>query len=89
MPSQPSDLSYVRNLRAKMSRKQSKKELALKLSDLNWSLENDVFLIENQDMPLEDQAKHLKLKVEEVSDRRCRLGLLQRAKAVMRLNMSE
>ncbi|MBC7752551.1 MAG: hypothetical protein H7Z73_12725 [Candidatus Saccharibacteria bacterium] len=72
-----------------MSRKQSKKELAFKSSDLNWSLDNDVFLIENQDMPLEDQAKHLKLTVEEVSDRRCRLGLLQRAKAVMRLNVNE
>jgi hypothetical protein len=72
-----------------MNRRPSKKELAFKSSDLSWSIDNDVFLIENQDMPLEDQAMHLKLTVDEVSDRRFRLGLLRRAKAVMRLDESE
>jgi hypothetical protein len=72
-----------------MRRRQSRKELAVKSYDLTWSIDNDVFLIENQDMPLEDQAMHLKLTVDEVSDRRFRLGLLRRAKAVMRLDESE
>jgi hypothetical protein len=69
-----------------MKRRPSHKELVSKSYDLTWSIDNDVFLIENQDMPLEEQATHLKLTVDQVSDRRSRLGLLRRAKAVMRLD---
>ncbi len=69
-----------------MARKQSWKEQALEHHDRNWSVEQDVFLIENQDMPIADLAAHLQLTVDAVAERRQRLGLLRRAMAVNRLN---
>lgn len=50
-----------------------------------WTTNEDVYLIENQDVLLEDQAGTLGCTVDDVSTRRGTLGLLRRAKAVMRL----
>lgn len=69
-----------------MARKQSWKDQALALYDRDWSVDEDVFLIENQELPLEAQAEHLKLTIDEVAERRQRLGLVRRAMAVNRLN---
>ena len=69
-----------------MTRKQSWKDQALGLYGRDWSVEEDVFLIENQDLPLEAQAEHLKLTPDEVAESRKRLGLVRRAMAVNRLN---
>lgn len=41
--------------------------------------------MENQDLPLEEQAGTLGCTVDDVSNRRSTLGLLQRARAIMRL----
>ena len=68
-----------------MARKYSWKEQALDLHDRDWSVEEDVYLIENQNLPVEEQAAQLKLTIDEVAARRKRLGLLRRAMAVSRL----
>jgi hypothetical protein len=43
-----------------------------------------VFLMENQDMPLDEQAAHLSRSTDEISQRRGTLGILRRVRAVMR-----
>lgn len=50
-----------------------------------WTVDEDIYLIENQELPLEDQAALLGCSEDEVSDRRAVLGLIQRARAIMRL----
>jgi hypothetical protein len=49
-----------------------------------WSTDEDVFLMENQDMPLDEQAAHLSRSTDEISQRRGTLGILRRVRAVMR-----
>jgi hypothetical protein len=49
-----------------------------------WSTDDDVFLMENQDMPLEEQAAKLLRSTDDISQRRGTLGILRRTKAVMR-----
>jgi hypothetical protein len=51
-----------------------------------WTTEDDVYLIENQDEELEKQALHLECSTDDVSSRRAVLGLIQRARAIIRLN---
>ncbi len=54
-----------------------------------WTTTEDVYLIENQDVPLEEQSVRLGCTEDEVSDRRAVLGLIQRARAIIRLAESE
>jgi hypothetical protein len=54
-----------------------------------WTTDEDVYLIESQDAPLEEQADALGCTVDDVSNRRGTLGLLQRAKAIMRLSVKQ
>jgi exonuclease VII small subunit len=49
-----------------------------------WSINENVFLMENQDMPLDEQAAHLSRSTDEISQRRGTLGILRRVRAVMR-----
>ncbi|WP_162818128.1 hypothetical protein [Aquirhabdus parva] len=42
--------------------------------------------MENQDMPIKDQAKRLQRTEDEITDRCATLGILRRAKAVIRLS---
>lgn len=51
-----------------------------------WTTNEDIYLMENQDVPLEDQADSLGCTVDDVTNRRVTLGLLQRAKAIIRLS---
>lgn len=51
-----------------------------------WTTNEDIYLMENQDVPLDEQAGTLGCTEEEVSNRRSTLGLLRRAKAVIRLS---
>jgi len=51
-----------------------------------WTTKEDIYLMENQDVPLEEQAVTLGCTVDDVSNRRGILGLLRRAKAVIRLS---
>lgn len=53
-----------------------------------WTTNEDIYLIENQDVPLEEQAGTLGCTVDDVSNRRGTLGLLQRARAIMRLSVN-
>lgn len=53
-----------------------------------WTTEEDIYLMENQEQPLEDQAVKLGCTVDEISDRRAVLGLIQRARAIIRLAQS-
>jgi hypothetical protein len=48
------------------------------------STDDDVFLMENQDMSLDEQASHLSRSTDEISQRRGTLGILRRVRAVMR-----
>lgn len=50
-----------------------------------WKTDEDVYLMENQDVPLEVQADTLSCTLDDVSDRRAVLGLIQRARAIIRL----
>lgn len=50
-----------------------------------WTTDDDIYLIENQDVQLEDQATYLGCTVDDVSGRRGVLGLIQRARAIIRL----
>lgn len=51
----------------------------------SWTTSEDVYLMENQNVPLEEQANTLGCTVEDVSTRRVTLGLLRRAQAIMSL----
>ncbi len=50
-----------------------------------WTISEDNYLMENQNVPLDEQAKTLSCTVDDVSNRREVLGLLQRARALIRL----
>lgn len=50
-----------------------------------WTTEEDIYLIDNQELPLEEQAAKICCTEDEVSDRRAVLGLIQRARAIIRL----
>ncbi len=54
-----------------------------------WTTIEDVYLIENQYVPLEEQSVRLGCTEDEVSERRAVLGLIQRARAIIRLAESE
>ena len=68
-----------------MAHRYSFKEHALALHDRTWTVDEDVYLMENQDLPIEVQAEQLNLTMDEVSARRVRLGLIRRARAVSRM----
>ena len=72
-----------------MTRQYRFKEQALALHDREWSVDEDVYLIENQDEPVEYLATYLQMTVDEVSTRRQRLGLIRRAKAIIRLREAD
>ena len=50
-----------------------------------WTTDEDIYLIENQEVALEEQAAFLGCSEDEVSDRRAVLGLIQRARALIKL----
>jgi len=50
-----------------------------------WTTVEDIYLMENQDLPIEVQAEILGCSVKDVSNRRSTLGLLRRARAVIRM----
>jgi len=52
-----------------------------------WTTEEDHYLMVNPYVPLDEQAVKLGCTEDEVSDRRAVLGLIQRAKAIIRLNI--
>ena len=68
-----------------MARAKKRRPLFVDPNAKVWTTDEDVYLIENQDVPLEEQADTLGCTVDDVSNRRGTLGLLQRARAIMRL----
>lgn len=52
-----------------------------------WTTKEDIYLIENQEVPLMEQAATIGCTEDEVSDRRGVLGLIQRARAIIRMQL--
>ncbi len=68
-----------------MNRKRNKpKDL---LNDARWTVEQDCYLIENQDLRLEQLTDVLPYTSEEIVNRRLLLGLERRAFAIKRLDL--
>ena len=61
-----------------------RKTTLLDYENQQWSTDEDVFLMENQDMPLEEQAAQLSRSTDDISQRRGTLGILRRARAAIR-----
>jgi|GEM_PF-6246929 len=66
-------------------RPKSFKQHILEMEDSLWSVQDDDFLIMNADMPLDEQARLLGRDIDAISRRRARLGLIQRARNILRI----
>ena len=62
----------------------NRKATLLDYENQQWSTDDDVFLMQNQDMPLQEQAAHLSRSTDDISQRRGTLGILRRIRAAMR-----
>jgi hypothetical protein len=67
-----------------MNRNRGRRTTLQDYENQQWSTDDDVFLMENQDMSLDEQASHLSRSTDEISQRRGTLGILRRVRAVMR-----
>lgn len=55
-------------------------------SESKWTIDQDIFLIENNSLPLLDLKIYLPFTEDEIMDRKKRLGLIKRAKQMRRLD---
>lgn len=61
------------------------KKLSAKLFTAHWSKEQDIFLIEHNQLPIEQLSQQLKFSEEEIIARRKVLGLITRTKQLRKL----
>lgn len=59
------------------------------LTDDRWTVEQDCYLIENQNLSIDALASTLPFTVDDIVNRRQLLGLERRAMAIMRMNNKE
>lgn len=59
------------------------------LNDERWTVAQDCYLIENQNLSIEALASTLPFTVDDIVNRRQLLGLERRAMAIMRMNNKE
>ena len=63
------------------------KQLKIQQSNERWSKEQDIFLIENNELPLDQLVEKLNFDADEIMDRRKILGLVTRSKQLRKFKM--
>lgn len=61
------------------------KRLKIEMSNARWSKEQDIYLIEHNELPIEELVKNLGFDTEEIMERRKILGLIRRTRQLKRL----
>lgn len=65
--------------------KLNSKKLTAKILTAHWTQEQDIYLIENNHLPLEQLCEQLKFSAEHIQARRKVLGLMTRSKQLRKL----